>query len=67
MGRESTLQRAKDAVYWSNMALDIESMIKACRCCKEDASVESKEKHLAHEIPKQPWVKIGMDFFPQQR
>ena len=27
MGRESTLRRAKDAVYWPNMARDVENMI----------------------------------------
>ena len=63
MGRESTLRRAKDAVYWPNMARDVENMINTCRICEEDAPAQAKEKHLAHEIPKQPWVKVGMDLF----
>ena len=38
-------------------------MVKACQICEEDAPAQTKEKHLAHEIPKRPWVKIGMDVF----
>ena len=63
MGRESMLRRAKDAVYWPNMAQDIEQYTKSCRTCEEDAPAQPKEKHLAHEVPKQVWGKIGMDLF----
>ena len=63
MGRESTLRRAKDAVYWPNMTEDIEQYTRSCRTCEEDAPAQPKEKHLAHEVPKQVRGKVGMDLF----
>ncbi|KAL5489020.1 hypothetical protein EMCRGX_G018062 [Ephydatia muelleri] len=63
MGKESTLRRAKDAVYWPNMAKDIEGMISKCRICEEDSPAQSKEKLQAHSLSQQPWGKVGTDLF----
>eukprot|EP00731_Ephydatia_muelleri_P025251 Em0017g334a len=63
LGKESTLRRAKDAVYWPNMAKDIEGMISKCRICEEDSPAQSKEKLQAHSLSQQPWGKVGTDLF----
>ena len=63
MGSESTLRRARDALYWPNMAKDIISMTAQCRACEEDGIAQPKEEHRAHAIPKLPWGKVGMDLF----
>ena len=56
MGRESTLRRAKDAVYWPNMAKD-------CQICEEDSPAQYREKLQAHSLSPQPWGKVGTDLF----
>ena len=63
MGSESTLRRARDALYWPNMAKDIISMTAQCRACEEDGIAQPKEEYRAHAIPKLPWGKVGMDLF----
>ena len=65
MGKDSTLRRAKDALYWPNMAKDIEVMISTCKCqiCEEDSPAQSKEKLQAHSLSPQPWGKVGTDLF----
>ena len=63
MGKESTLRRAKDAVYWPNMAKDIEVMISKCQICEEDSPAQPKEKLQAHNLSPQPWGKVGIDLF----
>ena len=63
MGSESTLRRARDAVYWPGMAEDIYRVTKQCPICEEDSPAQPRGKLLAHDIPKQPWSKVGMDLF----
>ena len=63
MGRDSTLRRARDAVYWPGMAEDIGRVTKQCPICEEDSPAQARSKLLVHDIPKQPWSKVGMDLF----
>ena len=62
-GYEATLRRARDAVYWPGMADQIKSLTASCTICEKDAPAQPNERLLAHEIPKQPWAKVGMDLF----
>ncbi|KAL5473908.1 hypothetical protein EMCRGX_G028474 [Ephydatia muelleri] len=57
MGSESTLRRARDAVYWPHMAEDIKRITFECRHCEEDAPAQTKEPQSAHMVPKHPWSK----------
>eukprot|EP00731_Ephydatia_muelleri_P009760 Em0005g346a len=63
MGKDSTLRRAKDALYWPNMAKDIKAMISKCQICEEDSPAQSKEKLQAHSLSPQPWGKVETDLF----
>ena len=63
MARDSTLRRARDAVYWPGMAEDIGRVTKQCPICEEDSPAQARSKLLVHDIPKQPWSKVGMDLF----
>ena len=62
-GYESILQRARDAVYWPGMADEIKKVVRSCSTCGEDAPAQPREKLVSHEVPKQPWAKVGMDLF----
>ena len=63
MGKDSSLRRAKDALYWPNMAKDMEVMIFKCEICEEYSPAQSKEKLQAHSLSSQPWGKVGTDIF----
>eukprot|EP00731_Ephydatia_muelleri_P010621 Em0005g1207a len=56
LGSESTLRRARDAVYWPHMSEDIKRITSECKQCEEDGAAQSKEPQLAHSIPKYPWI-----------
>ena len=43
MGSESTLRRAKDAVYWPKMAEDIIRVTKQCPMCEEDSPAQPRQ------------------------
>ena len=62
-GFNATLRRAKDAVYWPRMAEQIKKQVEGCKTCEEDAPAQVQETLLAHDVPKQPWAKVGMDLF----
>ena len=59
MGSESTLRRARNAIYWPGRAEYIHRVTKVS-ICEEDSPAQAL---LAHDIPKQPWSKVGMDLF----
>ena len=45
------------------MAEDIGRVTKQCPICEEDSPAQARSKLLVHDIPKQPWSKVGMDLF----
>ena len=55
LGNESTLRRARDAVYWPNMAADITKVTAQCPKCEEDSPAQAKQRLMVHEIPKEPY------------
>lgn len=59
MGVEKTKSWARDILYWPGMNNDIENLISNCSVCKNN----SKESLHPHDIPNQPWEKIGTDIF----
>ena len=63
MGSESTIRRAREAVYWPGMAADIEQVTRQCTVWEEDGPAQTRDKLLAHDIPALPWMKVGMDLF----
>ena len=63
LGSQSTLRRARDAVYWLNMADDISKATAECPIYEQDSLAQAKQNLLVHEIPKEPWGKVGMDLF----
>ena len=55
--------RAKECLYWPNMAAEIESMVNDCKLCLENAKSKQKEPMLSHEVPSQAWKVLHSDFF----
>lgn len=62
-GMTKSKLRAKESVYWTNMASDIEDMISNCDVCLQDAPSQKKEPMMSHEIPTKPWDELSSDLF----
>lgn len=63
MGMVKTKQLARDIVFWPGMNSQIEDMISKCAICLEHKNKNAKEPMIIHEIPNQPWSKVGSDLF----
>ena len=63
LGVEKCLQRARQLLFWPNMAADIERAVTACTVCSERRPSNPKEPMLPHDIPSRPWQKVATDLF----
>ena len=63
-GIEKCKHRARQAVYWPEMNQELTVIVSQCVTCFK--SLQSTPKRIAiipHQIPDQPWVKVGSDLF----
>jgi len=60
-GTAATIRRARNAVFWPQMAEDIRMKTDRCVTCAMDAPLKQHEFLKNHEIPDLPWNKVGMD------
>ena len=63
LGIERSKARAREALFWPGMTSKIADMIGNCSICLEHRNKQRKEYLIPHEIPDQPWVKVGTDLF----
>jgi len=66
-GVNSSLRRARQAVYWPGMTEDITKKCQSCPTCLKDAPKQRKEELRSHHIPTKPWSKVGVDLFEYAR
>ncbi|XP_014664331.1 PREDICTED: uncharacterized protein K02A2.6-like [Priapulus caudatus] len=60
-GVEATLRRAREYVYWPQMAQEITEWIQTCATCMEYSNAQPQLPLMSHEVPNRPWEKIGVD------
>jgi hypothetical protein len=63
LGITGCFRRARECLYWPNMAADIKDYISSCAICREVETKNSKETLMSHDIPDRPWSKVGTDLF----
>ena len=63
MGVEATLRLACQTVFWPGINSQIRDFISACDTCLTYQPSLPKEPMQAHEVPLQPWTKLGADLF----
>ncbi len=63
LGMDKCKARARMSLYWPGMSRDIEEQCAKCTTCAKYQKSNQKEPLMAHEIPDQPWLKIGADIF----
>ena len=62
-GIEKTRLLAKERVFWPGYTSDIEKMVRSCSTCQKYLPNQQAEPLMQHELPRGPWVKLGMDMF----
>lgn len=63
LGIEKTKQRARSLVYWPGLDSDIENKVGNYSTCQRNRNSNIHNTMISHEIPDQPFQKIGLDIF----
>ena len=66
-GIEKCKARAREALYWPGMSAEIADIVSACSTCQEHRNYQQCEELLKHEVPREPWIKVGADLFTLKR
>ena len=65
-GVEKSLLTAREAVFWPRITQNRTNEVQNCKTCQVYSKSHPKETLQQHEIPTQPWIKIGTDLFELQ-
>lgn len=65
-GIKKCQQRANEVIYWPGMYRDIDMFISACRTCQKYTKSNQPEPLAPHQIPRTPWLKVGVDIFEHE-
>ena len=60
---ERTKLCTRNTVYWRGISKGITELISICEICISFRNAQPTRPLFKHEIPNQPWVKIGTDLF----
>ncbi|KAK3089216.1 hypothetical protein FSP39_001808 [Pinctada imbricata] len=63
LGTDSCIRKARDSLFWPNMSTDIKEHISKCSLCNEIQPKQQQEPLMSHDVPNQPWSKLGVDIF----
>lgn len=63
LGVESVLRRARECIYWPNMASDIRQVVENCEAYRTYERAQQKETLMQQETPTRQWEKVGVDLF----
>lgn len=63
LGIEASLRKARDSLYWPFMNEEIKDFVSQCSTCSTFQHKQQKEPLMTHDIPEQPWLKLGIDIF----
>lgn len=65
-GMNSCLRRAREVIYWPGISKDIRAFVESCNTCATYCTRHPEQPIQSHEVPSQPWQKIGTDIFTIQ-
>ena len=60
-GIERCKIRARSLLFWPNMSVDIELLVKRCQICSKYQKSNVKEPMIPHAVPDRAWEKVGTD------
>lgn len=63
LGMEKTLLKARELIYWPNMAKDIQDFVSRCSACQKFRGQNCKEPLRPYQLAKRPWERVCADIF----
>ena len=63
LGITKTQQRARMALFWPGMNIQIEDKVSSCSICKKHENAQKHAPLMPSEIPDYPWQILGTDLF----
>nr|XP_054755667.1 uncharacterized protein K02A2.6-like [Lytechinus pictus] len=63
LGVSGCLRRARDCLYWPGMSAQMKEYVEKCETCSSYGQKQQKETLQQHDVPSQPWRKLGADIF----
>ena len=63
VGIESSLQRAREILYWPGMTSTISYHVSACGTCNSLRMEQPKEPFMPQKVPDRPWSMVAVDLF----
>lgn len=63
LGIEKCRLRAREIIFWPNINTQLEDYLSNCQVCLTHRKQNTKEPLISHEIPTNPWQKVGADVF----
>ena len=61
IGIQGCIRWAREALYWPHMSQELKDYISRCEVCLRHRNNSPREPLLQHEMPIQPWDKLGVD------
>ncbi|XP_043230688.1 uncharacterized protein K02A2.6-like [Amphibalanus amphitrite] len=61
LGRERTISRARQIVYWPGMNADVDHVTKSCDRCQSELPSQQRETLIQHELPGRPFQHLTVD------
>ncbi|XP_062542050.1 uncharacterized protein K02A2.6-like [Armigeres subalbatus] len=62
-GLHSGVRRAKQVLFWINMAADIQEMVDSCAVCQKHTRSNVKHTIVSKEVPSLPFERVATDLF----
>lgn len=62
-GMESTLQLARQNIFWPGMSSEIKERVRGCSICAKYHASQQKPPMQSHDIPQYPFQLVSMDVF----
>ena len=62
-GADSSIQRARESVYWPGMQAAIRQTCSSCGVCSQYLSERPQEPMQSHTVPSRPWERVSAHLF----
>ena len=62
-GLKNSKKRARQALLWPLINIEIEDMIKICPTCLTFCNRQPREPAIKHLVPQELWTKLAADLF----
>ena len=61
LGINTSLPRARDALFWPGMSADVRNYVETCRVCASMPVKLTPEPVITNDVPDRPWQRVGSD------